>query len=76
MAKYLFIEGNRDGYTPKQCYETLTVGELISILENYDEDLKVYLRNDDGYTYGSISYRDLSTNEELGEFLDDEEDEE
>ena len=74
MEKYLFIEGNRDGYAPNQCYETLTVGELISILENYDEDLKVYLRNDNGYTYGSIRYGEIQTNEELGEFLEDEED--
>lgn len=54
--KAVFIEGRRDGYAPSQCYETLTVGELIEALEEYDGDMKVYLRNDNGYTYGSISY--------------------
>ena len=50
----LFIEGRRDGYSPEQCSETLTVGEMIEILSQYDEDMKIYLRNDGGYTYGSI----------------------
>lgn len=71
--KYLFIEGNRNGYTPKQCGGTLTVGELINILENYNEDLPIYIRNDNGYTYGAIYYDEIQTNEEIGEFLDDEE---
>ena len=51
----VFIEGRKDGYSPSQCYETLTVRELIEVLENYDSDMKVYLRNDNGYTYGSIN---------------------
>ena len=52
--KGVFIEGRRDGYTPSQCYATLTVRELIEELEEYDEDMPVYLINDNGYTYGSI----------------------
>ncbi len=52
--KGIFIEGRRDGYSPSQCYTTLTVRELIEELEQYDEDMPVYLRNDNGYTYGSI----------------------
>ena len=55
----IFIEGRRDGYTPSQCYETLTVGALIEVLEQYDGDMPVYLRNDNGYTYGSISYNSI-----------------
>lgn len=54
MAK-LFIQGRRDGYSPDQCGKTMTVGELIALLEDYDEDAKVYLSNDNGYTYGRIS---------------------
>lgn len=54
MAK-LFIQGRRDGYSPDQCGKTMTVGELIAQLEDYDEDAKVYLSNDNGYTYGRIS---------------------
>lgn len=62
----LFIEGNRNGYAPDQCGRTLTVGELISILEGYDEEMAVYIRNDNGYTYGSIRGSDINTAEELG----------
>lgn len=54
MAK-LFIQGRRDGYSPDQCGKTMTVSELIALLEDYDEDAKVYLSNDNGYTYGRIS---------------------
>ena len=55
----LFINGNRNGYTPDQCGRTLTVGELIAMLEEFDEDTPVYLRNDGGYTYGSIDEDDI-----------------
>ena len=53
--KTIFIEGRRDGYSPSQCGSTLTVGELIAYLQDYPEDTPVYLKNDNGYTYGSIS---------------------
>lgn len=51
----LFIEGRRTGYAPNQCGVTLTVGELIDILSGYDEELPIYLNNDNGYTFGSIT---------------------
>ena len=51
----LFIDGRREGYAPDQCRKTMTVQELIKHLENFDPDLKVYLKNDNGYTYGSIT---------------------
>lgn len=63
MEKYLFITGNRNGYDPDQCGRTLTVGELIQLLSEYDEDTPVYLRNDNGYTYGSITEWDLDLDE-------------
>lgn len=63
----LYIEGNRNGYSPDQCGRTLTVGELIALLSDFDEDTPVYLRNDNGYTYGSITERDFNTPEDLGE---------
>ena len=59
----LFIEGRRDGYTPEQC-ETITVGKLIEILQEYDGDMEVYLRNDNGYTYGSIDEFSFSDGDE------------
>lgn len=34
--------------------QTVTIEELIALLEEYDPELPVYLSNDDGYTYGSI----------------------
>ena len=53
----LFIEGRRNGYYPDQCGETMTVGELIAFLEQFDEEMPVYLKNDNGYTYGNITMR-------------------
>ena len=65
--KALFIEGNRNGYTPEQCGRTLTVKELIEILEQYDEDSPVYIRNDKGYTYGHITAYDINAEEDIDE---------
>lgn len=67
MKEALFIDGKRNGYSPEQCGKTLTVGELIEVLSNYDEELPVYLRNDNGYTYGSITGYDINTSEEVEE---------
>lgn len=52
--KAIYIEGRRDGYSPEQCDSTMTVGELIEYLSQYSKDSEVYLKNDNGYTYGSI----------------------
>ena len=60
----LFIEGRRDGYAPEQCNETITVGEMIDILKQYDDDTEIYLKNDNGYTYGSIDEFSFSEGEE------------
>lgn len=64
--KALFIEGKQNGYGPDQCGRTLTVAELIEILEEFDGDRPVFLRNDNGYTYGSITEEDINTAEDLG----------
>ena len=55
MNNAVMIENSRTGYTPRQCGRTFTVGELIEFLEQFDEELPIYLSNDNGYTYGSIS---------------------
>ena len=55
--QYISIDGTRTSYTPTDIVEkvgTLTVGELIEILSDFDEDLPVVLNNDNGYTYGEI----------------------
>lgn len=57
--KFIGIEGNRDCYSPEQ-RESCTVGELIEFLSEYDENMPIYLVNDNGYTYGSLSYGDIS----------------
>ena len=51
----LYIEGRRNGYGPDQCGRTMTVGELIEFLSQYDEETPIYLKNDNGYTYGNIT---------------------
>ena len=72
MKRALFIEGRRDGYSPDQCGKTMTVGELIEYLQNScDEDDPVYLKNDNGYTYGRITWSSF----EDGELEDDDDDE-
>lgn len=55
MNNAVMIENSRNGYTPRQCGRTFTVGELIEFLEQFDEELPIYLSNDNGYTYGSIN---------------------
>lgn len=59
----VYINGNRNGYDPKQCGGTMTVGELIELLQQFDEDTPVYLKNDNGYTYGSINEWDIEYEE-------------
>lgn len=71
--KALYIEGKRNGYGPDQCGQTLTVGELIEILEQFDYGRPVFLRNDNGYTYGSITERDINTAEDIYGEEDEEE---
>ena len=54
----LIIEAKREGYTIEQAEnerEAITVGELMRLLEDFDEDTKVYISNDNGYTYGSVT---------------------
>ena len=69
----LFIEGRRNGYSTEQIKNTMTVGDLIRFLEQYDEDTKVYLNNDNGYTFGSIT--ESSFDEDWSEEHGDEEEE-
>lgn len=63
----IFINGKRNGYSPEQCGETMTVGELINCLQEYDENDLVYLMNDHGYTYGSITNDDIDIREDGNE---------
>lgn len=51
----VYIEGRRNGYDEEQCGRTMTVGEMIAWLEQFDEEAEIFLKNDGGYTYGSIT---------------------
>ena len=72
----LIINADREGYGIDQIKRTMTVGELIEALEQYDEDTPVYLghdRTDYGwYTYGGIKWQDFNEEEEEEEEEEDE----
>lgn len=67
MKKAIFLDTNHTGYSPLQCGQTMTVGDLIDLLSEFNENTRVYFRNDDGYTYGCIAYSDVSEEVELEE---------
>lgn len=70
MAK-IIINAKRDGYSTDQINRTMTVGDLIAMLEDYDEDTPVYIGNDPQdygwYTYGSIRECDICEMEDDGD---------
>ena len=71
IREALFINADNNGYEPSQCGRTITVGELIDLLSDFDEDMPIYLKFDNGYSYGSIRYDDfmeeLVEDEDLGD---------
>ena len=67
----IFIEGRRDDYSAMALVDrTMTVGQLIDVLNGYDEDTPVLLNNDNGYTFGMIDEDTISEDE-----VDEDEDE-
>lgn len=63
----IFIEGRRNGYATNQCGRTMTVKEMIEWLEQYEDDTEIFLKNDNGYTYGNIdqwSFEEYNEEEE------------
>lgn len=63
----IILNAKREGYSIDQVRGTMTVGQLIAELEQFDEDLPIYLSHDDGYTYGSIRaqyFDDLTIDDE------------
>lgn len=61
----LIIQTLREGYGTDQVRRTMTAGDLIEALSEYDEDTPVYLSFDRGYTYGGITYERIE--EQAGE---------
>ena len=69
----IVINANREGYGRDQIENTMTVGELIEALSDFDPDTPIMIGNDPQsygwYTYGSITYDDINEveDEEEGE---------
>lgn len=55
MKRALVYSTFREGYGVDQVRRTMTVGELIRFLEDFDEDTPVYMDFDNGYTYGGFT---------------------
>ena len=55
MNTEVIICPQRDAYSKRQLGSTMTVEELITCLEGFDKDAKVYFSFDSGYTYGRMS---------------------
>lgn len=50
----LFLAARRSGYGPEDCGKTMTAGELIEFLSQFDKDTELYIAHDGGYTFGEI----------------------
>ena len=57
--KALVFEVSREAYGIEQVNRTMTVGELVALLQEYDEDRLVILSHDNGYTFGGIREADM-----------------
>ena len=55
----VIMEVHRRGYSTEQITDTISVGELINILRQFDEDAKIYTSHDNGYTFGGIHEYDF-----------------
>ena len=60
------IEAIRQGYAIDQVIDrTMTVGELIYLLESrFDDDQPIVFSHDGGYTYGALREENISESEE------------
>lgn len=60
MQHIVILSTNRSEYDIRDAAKySMTVGELISELRNYDEDENIVFCNDNGYTYGYVSSNDV-----------------
>ncbi len=50
----LIIEPVNEGYSFNQIDNTMTVGELIELLQEFDESSKIYFSFDNRYTVGGF----------------------
>ena len=62
----IFINAKPKAYEAKKVEErALTVGELTDILSNFDEDDRVILRFDNGYSYAPVKENDIISEDDL-----------
>ena len=55
MQRIITLNTNRSEYDIREAAKSsITVGEFIRELEQYDEDAKIVFSNDNGYTYGYV----------------------
>ena len=52
--KAIIFEAEREGYTKSQVWRPVTVVELREFLEQYEDDVPIFLSHDRGYTYGTL----------------------
>ena len=64
MENCLYFNTKRSGYSEDSCGNTITVSDLIEILSQYDGDLPIHFRNDNGYTYGNFTDYDTIISKE------------
>lgn len=63
----LLINTTRDSYSLERCGRTMTVGELMCVLAQCDENAPVYFKHDGGYTCGALTEEQLEREWEEGE---------
>lgn len=51
----LVINAKPTAYSLNQISQTMTVGEILDYLQDYDSDTPVYLSFDSGYSYGNLT---------------------
>ena len=68
MRHALVFNADRTGFGIDQVRNPMTVGELMEILEEWDEDTLVIMSHDSGYTYGSIGIPHLYVERDDGEW--------
>ena len=57
----VIIDAVRDTYSIEESEKcSITVKELINCLAQFDDDEKVVLSHDNGYTYGYLNYKRIS----------------
>ena len=68
-VKGLFFNTSRESYSPDNCYNPMTIDELIEELELIQQahgELPIFFCNDNGYTYGSVCKGSIG----VGEYIE------